>query len=364
MGCDLGAWHGRAMRTRPALPVVVLSGKLGCGKTTLLNHILAQSHGRVGVIVNDFGDINVDAFLIQGQVDAKATFSGGCLCCLADPGDLDRALADLAAPSLDLDVILIEASGLAEPRELARMVLSSSVSTVRFGGVVEILDAADWATPEVGSPDPAPVAIDHLRVASLLVINKSDQIAQDAGARERLDAVVAAHAPTTPVVHTMFGRVDPELLFDPGEHEEPTGQLSFADFLAEQRHGERGHDHHDHGHAGFSSVSVDSSMPVDPTRLIHFLENRSAGAYRVKGRVHMSRRGHRDYTVQAVGDWFGFERFRVPEGQESRTQLVVIGPGLAQEGVRREVESALRGCLSDGRVCQGAELHRFDRFTR
>ena len=68
------------------IPVVLVAGFLGSGKTTLLNHLLRDNRGtRIGVVVNDFGDVNVDAFLVRGHVDASATITGGCLCCLADP---------------------------------------------------------------------------------------------------------------------------------------------------------------------------------------------------------------------------------------------------------------------------------------
>ena len=104
------------MSPRRQLPVSVLAGGLGSGKTTLLNNVLRQGVGRVGLVVNDFGDVNVDAFLVREHVDATASISGGCLCCLADPDELDATLATLTSPELDFDVILVEASGLAEPR--------------------------------------------------------------------------------------------------------------------------------------------------------------------------------------------------------------------------------------------------------
>lgn len=89
------------------VPVIALSGSLGSGKTTLLNHLLRTGTGRIGVVINDFGGINVDAFLVPGHVDAAMSISGGCLCCLSDPTELDRALESLARPELDLDAIVV-----------------------------------------------------------------------------------------------------------------------------------------------------------------------------------------------------------------------------------------------------------------
>src|ERR1700743_412944 len=77
------------------IPVVALTGHLGAGKTTVLNHVLGHPGARIGVVINDFGDINVDATLVTGQVDEPASIAGGCLCCLADDQALDEAPAKL-----------------------------------------------------------------------------------------------------------------------------------------------------------------------------------------------------------------------------------------------------------------------------
>ena len=81
------------------VPVVALTGHLGAGKTTLLNHLLRQPGVRAGVVVNDFGDINVDATLVTGQIDEAASIAGGCICCLLDDNTLDEALANSAGRS-------------------------------------------------------------------------------------------------------------------------------------------------------------------------------------------------------------------------------------------------------------------------
>ncbi len=125
------------------IPVIALTGYLGAGKTSLLNHVLRTSGARIGVVINDFGDINVDAGLISGQIDEPESIAGGCICCLPDDGGLDVALARLADPDLRLDAIIVEASGLAEPMSIARIIGFSEVSGIRDGGVIDVVDAVE-----------------------------------------------------------------------------------------------------------------------------------------------------------------------------------------------------------------------------
>ncbi len=116
------------------VPVIALTGHLGAGKTTLLNRLLREPGARIGVIVNDFGAINVDAALVTGQVDEPVSIAGGCLCCIEDVSGLDDALEQLTRPRLALDAVVVEASGLAEPGALAQLIASSRAPRVRPGG--------------------------------------------------------------------------------------------------------------------------------------------------------------------------------------------------------------------------------------
>ena len=157
------------------IPVIALTGYLGAGKTTLLNHVLRSPDARIGLVINDFGELNVDAGLVTGQVDEPASIAGGCICCLPDDGGLDVALARLADPKLRLDAIIVEASGLADPLAIARMLRFSGVDGVRPGGVVDVLDAVTHF--QTVDRDPTPPA--RYAAATLVVVNKLDQIAEN-----------------------------------------------------------------------------------------------------------------------------------------------------------------------------------------
>jgi G3E family GTPase len=207
------------------IPVIVLAGFLGSGKTTLLNHLLRTSRGtRIGAIVNDFGSIEIDAMTVAGQLgDSTVSLGNGCLCCAVDASELDVFLEKLTRPTVGLDVIVIEASGLAEPQELVRMVLASENERIVYGGLVEVVDAAEFEQTRTRHPE-----IDrHLGVADLVVLNKADRAGEAAlrGLRERITGLAGRAA----VIPASYGRVDAELFFEPRPPSERVGQLSFDD---------------------------------------------------------------------------------------------------------------------------------------
>src|SRR5262245_43516212 len=154
------------------VPVIALTGYLGAGKTTVLNRLLQTPGARLGVVVNDFGAINVDAALVTGQVDQPASIAGGCLCCLPDTDGLDQALEKLTQPRLRLDAVIVEASGVADPPALARLIRFSGVPRARPGGLIDVIDAASYFdTVDQGGLPPARFAS-----ASLVMINKTDRV--------------------------------------------------------------------------------------------------------------------------------------------------------------------------------------------
>ncbi|MET8759253.1 GTP-binding protein [Lentzea sp. NPDC004782] len=290
------------------IPVVVLAGFLGSGKTTLLNHLLRTSGGtRIGVVVNDFGRINIDAFAVSAQVDSMVSLSNGCLCCAVDGTELDDMLAKLAAA--DLDVIVIEASGLAEPSTLVRMVLQAP--GVTYGGLIYVVDAVEFA------------AVPHLErdlaLADLVVLNKVD----------RVDAL-PSFAVDAPVVPVSYGRIDPALLFEVRPPDLGPRQLSFDDL----------DDHSSHAHARYDSVTFESADPLHPKLFMDFLQARPEGLFRAKGFVQFP---GGTFMLHTVGGYISFTR-----AGEAPTQLVLIGAGISPESL----EDWLTACVADGPVTE------------
>ncbi|MEJ2885430.1 CobW family GTP-binding protein [Actinomycetospora aeridis] len=305
------------------VPVVLVAGHLGAGKSTLVNHLLRRADGvRIGVVVNDFGAIGIDAMLVAGQASSVTSLADGCLCCTTDANGLARLLAELTAPSARLDLVVVEASGLAEPRELVRLLLDAIAGEAQhaaYGGLVVVVDAVE-----------GDAADDVVRLADLVVLNQVDRVDDPAPLLVSLRA--AAPGPVLPVVR---GAVDPALLVDPPARRGPprSGQLSF-DVLLREDLGE------EHAHAAWDSVAVARDAPLDPARFAAFLEAGPVGVFRAKGVVRFP--GAAPFVVQTVGT-----AIRVRPAPRSvdvaGARLVFLGAGLDAAGL----ESAIDACAVD-----------------
>ncbi|OZM80192.1 GTP-binding protein [Pseudonocardia sp. MH-G8] len=314
---------------RRRTPVLVLAGFLGSGKTTLLNHLLTHSLDlRIGVIVNDFGSIPVDAMLVGGSAAGVVPVGNGCLCCVADAAGVGPMLDQLTGPGSDIDVIVIEASGIAEPGALVRLVLGSGNPHTSFGGLIEVVDTAEFEAVRSRHPE-----LDrHVRLADLVVLNKTDRV--DADQMSRVRELCRSLNDRAPVLATRHGVVDTRMLFD-------IEVVAGRQLMLGQAGCDDDPHHRGHLHAAYDAVPFVTDRPIDPRRFVDFLESRPAAAYRLKGVVHFGVRGHRQrYLLHAVGQHLRFERTAWEPGQQRRTSLVVIGCGMDRE----TVAAGLRAC--------------------
>lgn len=332
-----------------AIPVICLTGHLGAGKTSLLNHVLRTPGARIGVVINDFGELNVDAMLVTGQVDEPASIAGGCICCLPDDGGIDEALTKFADPRLKLDAVIVEASGLAEPVSLARIIGFSEVPGVRFGGLIDVIDAAaHFETVDISPTSPA-----RYGAASLVVVNKLDQLPRRdrVATVDRVEGRVRERNPQATVVGAIRGRIDPALLYDVAQPREEPGQLSLRELLVDATVG------HDHSHA--DSVTAASDGEVDPGALIDLLEDPPVGVYRLKGAVAV-RYGAatHTYAINLVGG--AIHIAIAPPGMFANC-LVAIGMNLDTYEVHARLDASLRPFAGPATL---ADIHRLRRYRR
>lgn len=301
------------------VPVTILSGALGAGKTTLLNHLLRHNDGReIAVLVNDMGEVNVDAELLEtgSEVDPDAgvaELSNGCICCERQD-DLETEVARLANERT-FDYLVVEASGISEPAPIARLFTTESrvAALYEVDTTVTVVDGQAFHDAFDGDSDvgreTAPGAadrplsdllIEQVEYSDVVVLNKCDLLSD--AALERVEAVIGALQPDAAVVRTTFGAVDPADVLDTGRFD-PTQASERAGWHQEfEAHDHDGHDHdHEHRHPedvyGVTSFTYRRERPLHPERFYAFLSSLPDDVIRAKGRCWVA---DREGPVQVV----------------------------------------------------------------
>ena len=258
----------------------VLSGYLGAGKTTIVNHVLSQPHGiRLAVLVNDFGPVNIDASLIRGQGERIVELSNGCVCCSIG-NDLGEALSAIAVWPEPPERLLLEASGVAEPARIA-------MTVGHWPGfeLDAVIVAADAETVQERAHDKYVGALVHsqLRSADLVALTKGDIAGPDKAAQAK--AWLRAAVANVRVVEAAHGRIPREILLGlPHRGDGP---------------GDNPRIHH-HSHADFATSLWRPDRPVDTEKLRRMLSGRFPFLHRAKGFVTDGRTGDK-VLIQSVG---------------------------------------------------------------
>jgi cobalamin biosynthesis protein CobW len=342
------------------IPVTVITGFLGAGKTTLIRHLLGHAKGkRIALIINEFGDLGVDKEVLAAggheacREEDMIELANGCICCtVAD--EFIPTMETLLAREGKLDAIIIETSGLALPQPLIRAFNWPEIKTrVTIDGVVTVADAAAlsegrFAADEqaVAKQRAADAMLDHatplgelfkdqLMAADLVVINKTDLAADDALAG--VEAMLRSEMrPGTGLIRSRNGHVDIAALLGLGLASEDN--LGGRDSAHELEHGGEGHEHDD-----FDSFSVRLEGNRSREELLRTIEEtiRAHDVLRLKGFAALPGTDAR-LAIQAVGPrvnaWF--DRPWKP-GEARETGLVVIGESpLDREAITARLQGA------------------------
>src|ERR1700693_3227809 len=206
--------RGRASRCvvpQPAaemsVPVVLVAGFLGSGKTTVVNHLLAHAEGRrIAAVVNDFGAINIDAELLAGASGGVVSLANGCICCSLE-GDLLRTIAAILRRSPRPEGIVIEASGVADPSDIVRNLMDPVIW--RETPLETVLCVVDATTP-LDMLDDA-LLRSQMRAADVVALSKVDLA--DAADQARVREAVRAMRPAAVLVDALHGEIPAALLF-------------------------------------------------------------------------------------------------------------------------------------------------------
>ena len=251
------------------IPVLLLTGYLGSGKTTLLNRILSNRKGiRFAVIVNDIGEVNIDATLIQKggvvaqQDDNLIALQNGCICCSLKM-DLIQQLRDLSAANA-FDYIVIEASGICEPAPIAQtiasyasMVPASSAPVPQLDAVVSVVDAlrlrdefVEKLSDTSDQSDLSQLVINQIEFCNLILLNKVSMVSEDE--REHIRAIIRAIQPKANIIDcdycdVPFAEILDTNLFDFEQVATSATWIQKVEGNVEEEHDHKHHEHHEHG---------------------------------------------------------------------------------------------------------------------
>jgi len=290
---------------------MAIVGFLGSGKTTLLNHILKENQGlKIGVIVNDFGDINIDSMLVARQTDQRLELSNGCICCSLEGNSLDDAIGQLAHVGSTVDYIVIEASGLAEPSELLKLLVNSKNDYARFDSLVAVVDASNV----LDTKKKHPAFMEQLSMSDIMILGKVDLVTPKV--LKEAEGYLRFVNPKAHIIHAANGVVDSRLLLAPDDKTYSREQLSLA---------AQDDDHSTHLHHMYQKVSYSTDRPIDPKLWEQFAENLPSSIYRAKGFLYFGMKGlEQKFLFQAVGTR---NSMKIDEwlGNRPKTDLVFIG---------------------------------------
>ena len=327
------------------VPITLLTGYLGAGKTTLINHVLNNQEGyKVAVIVNDIGEVNIDAKLIAkgGIVNEKdadlVPLSNGCICCTLKV-DLMKQIVELIKTG-KFDYILIEASGICEPIPIAQTLTVLSEQSEQYGlpkicrldNVVTVVDAYRLATEfgcgddlvkeNIDEEDIENLLIQQIEFCNTIILNKVDEL--NADELGRVKAVIKALQPTAKLIETNYGKVEvkdiidthsfnfnvaaesagwiQELQKDVEDDEEENEEEHEHDY----EHEEHEHHHH-HGEGEVEEYGIGTFVyyrrdPFDRQKLEEFLNNKfPKSVIRSKGIVWFSDENETSYVLEQAG---------------------------------------------------------------
>jgi G3E family GTPase len=307
------------------VPILLVAGFLGAGKTTVVNHLLAHAQGRrIAAVVNDFGAINIDAELIAGAADGVVSLANGCICCTLE-GDLLRTLANLLRRDPRPEFIVIETSGVADPADIVRNLMDPVIW--QEAPLETVLCVVDATQPAAALDDV--LLKSQLRAADVVALSKVDLVGE--AARAAMRDAIKAQRPAAVVVDALNGEVPAALLFPVDVDHLPAPREMPPRKPAVDR---------------FETLSFTSEHPVSLPRLQAAISRLAPRLARAKGLFETIEQPGRLMVFQLAGGRATLAPAGTPSPGVPRTRIVFIAEmGVLSGG---EVERVMEECVASG----------------
>jgi len=343
------------------IPVTLLTGFLGSGKTTVLNHVLKQPDmAGTAVIVNEFGEIGIDHLLVEKATEDVVLLNSGCLCCTVR-GDIADTLTDLFVARVKNRVpyftrAVIETTGLADPAPIVHALIADPIVADRYmlDGVVTTVDAVNGAR----TLDLQPEAVKQAAIADRLLLTKTDLA--DADTVRVVATRLAELNPGAEILRVARGAVDPAKLFELGLFDPKNKGVDVQRWLRDEAiagdgHDQDGHDHggHDHEHdrdrldvnrhdARIRAFSITRDRPISWAALSGWLDAlatmRGDDLLRLKAIVALSEKPDQPVVLHGVQHIF-HPPVLLPAwpSEDRRTRIVFITRDLPRDAIERSL---------------------------
>ncbi len=321
------------------VPVSLLAGFLGAGKTTLLNRILNGQHGRrIGVLVNDFGEINIDAELITRVEGETVSLTNGCVCC-SIRDDLVETIEQMVRMDPCPEMILVETSGVSDPKAAAMaMVMSTRLAaTTQLDSIITVVDASEILELDELN---AKLAEDQIEVADIAIINKTDLAG--AATTARVSRHIREIAVQSRIIEAVQADAPLELLIGPGLHEEHSLAVTGATAATyTHEHDERADHTHD-----YSAYAWQHEQALGFEAAYRTFKSLPLAVFRCKGILNIREVPDKRVILQMTG-----KRVTLAKGEpwrESARSSRIVAIGATGSIDTRELDKRFDACISDG----------------